>query len=128
MNQTEPNAMEELAKASMTIADLAQGRAGTAYLYAGEDGSNQDVVAQIHAGQVFLYLAGWRQDREKERLLNGGHVHEGCVYRKRFPGERATRYISGWVSRRFGVVACFTSTQEQGDFVTDRPDDPFLCG
>lgn len=74
-----------------------------------------------HQGQLDLALTGWKRDLKAADYLNGSHNVEKAVWKKRFPKEKAPRFISAFITTRFGIYAVFVGAGCAGNIVLDVP-------
>jgi len=126
MNDRPDNEMEALARASLLVRDLAEGIPGTVVLSTPatlipHSEEHERVVLQIYRGQMALRDQGWQRDRKVEWRLAGNHNVEVGAWKKRFPGEKAPRWVTVRVTTRFGLRAVFHSSQTPGNVPPEQP-------
>jgi len=117
--------MEELARASMLIRDLAKGIQGEvlietpAYALPGEEDVEEHRLAleEIHQGQVDMKLLGWV--RAPQILVDRMWVpHHNVIYAAWFRDDhenKRTDWIRCSITSRFGLRARFWNTIDPGD-------------
>lgn len=118
------NAMEELARASLLIRDLADGIIGTviveapAYVVPTEEDLEEHRLAleEIHQGQVDMALRGWHRAPEflVRRMWMPNHNVERAAWFKDDHEKQETKWITCSITTRFGLRAVFTNEPDPG--------------
>jgi hypothetical protein len=125
MSQDYKNAMEELARASLCIRDLADGIVGTVLIEAdafagapsGEDvESHRLALEEIYEGQADLALRGWTRAPEflTKRMWMPNHNVERAAWFKDDHEKKETKWITCSITTRFGLRATFTNEPDPG--------------
>jgi hypothetical protein len=110
------NAMEELARASLTIPDLTKGFVGRVELDISDFDSSEELVAEIHEGQVAMRLAGYRRCPAAERIMPYHQHNIECgAWFKDDHEKKQTDWIRCTISTRFGILATFWNTIDPGE-------------
>lgn len=110
------NAMEELARASLTIPDLVDGYEGRVELDISDFDSAEELVAEIHEAQVYMAAKGWIRSRELERLMPYAQHNVECgAWFKDDHEKRKTNWIRCTITTRFGLRAVFWNTIDPGE-------------
>lgn len=110
------NAMEELARASLTIPDLVRGFEGRVVLDISDFDSPAELVQEIHEGQVCLAQNGWIRCKEAEALMPYAQHNVECgAWFKDDHEKRETKWIRCTITTRFGLRAVFWNTVDPGE-------------
>ena len=110
------NAMEELARASLTIQNLVDGYEGRVELDISDFDSAEELVVEIHEAQVYMAQTGWTRCPEVERLMPYAQHNVECgAWFKDDHEKRETNWIRCTVTTRFGLRAIFWNTIDPGE-------------
>jgi hypothetical protein len=125
MSQDYLNAMEELAKASLFIRDLAKGFVGEvlievpAFAVPTEEDleEHRRAVEEIHQGQLDMAALGWSRAPKflVDRMWTPQHNTEFAAWFKDDHEAKETKWIRCTIMRRFGLRAKFWSTTDPGE-------------
>lgn len=112
----ELNAMEVLAMASLTIPDLASGFVGTVVLDISDFTDPNDLLKEIHEGQMALARNGWTRSIEdaKNMPYRKHNVECGAWFKNKADGS-GTDWIRCTITTRFGLRASFWNTTHAGE-------------
>lgn len=110
------NAMEELARASLTIPNLVDGYEGRVVLDIDDFDSAEELVAEIHEAQVYMAERGWSRCKEAEKLMPYAKHNVECgAWFKDDHEKRETKWIRCTITTRFGLRAVFWNTVDPGE-------------
>lgn len=118
------NAMEELAKASLMVRDLADGILGTVIIEANacvilteeDKASHEAALAEIHQGQLDMAERGWHRapDFITKHMWKKNHNVERAAWFFNDHEKQETRWILCTLTTRFGLRAVFTNEEDLG--------------
>ena len=110
------NAMEELARASLTIQNLVDGYEGRVVLEIEDFDSAQELIAEVHEAQVYMAMNGWTRCPEFERTMpyRKHNVECGAWFKDDHETE-TTKWIRCTITVRFGLRAVFWNTIDPGE-------------
>jgi hypothetical protein len=116
MTQDLLNAMEELAKMSLFVRDLAEGITGEVLMDISDYDSPQELLNEIHEAQFDLAQRGWSRCKDSAVLMpyNQRNVECGAWFKNKPDGD-GTDWIRCTITTRFGLRARFWNVIHLGE-------------
>ena len=110
------NAMEELAKASLFVRDLANGIVGEVVMDQSDYDTPAEIVEEIHQAQLDLHALGWHRCKDAAVLMPYNHNNVECgAWFKNKPDGSGTDWIRCTITTRFGLRAVFWNVVNPGE-------------